>query len=129
MPPMPTAWWLRPVRSDALVGEHSAVVWKRLNLRPLAASRWRFGVLHGQPVPRVELELGKRTVGHRSGLTPKRQLVGLAHGGAGCSGHDFGLEARELGVVDDALRLEVGQTGELIRRARSRSRCLLDVGA
>ena len=25
---MPTAWWLRPVRRQARVGEHSAVVWK-----------------------------------------------------------------------------------------------------
>ena len=30
MPPMPTAWWLRPVSSAALVGEHIAVTWKRL---------------------------------------------------------------------------------------------------
>ncbi len=49
MPPMPTAWWLRPVRSAALVGEQSAVVWNRLNFRPLAASRSMFGVLHGPP--------------------------------------------------------------------------------
>jgi hypothetical protein len=26
--PKPTAWWLRPVKSAARVGEHSAVVWK-----------------------------------------------------------------------------------------------------
>src|SRR3954471_7883978 len=49
MPPMPTVWWLRPVRSEALVGEHNAVVWNRLNFNPLAASRSRFGVLHGPP--------------------------------------------------------------------------------
>jgi hypothetical protein len=30
MPPMSTAWWLRPVSSAALVGEHIAVTWKRL---------------------------------------------------------------------------------------------------
>ena len=28
--PKPTRWWLRPVSSAALVGEHSAVTWKRL---------------------------------------------------------------------------------------------------
>ncbi len=39
MPPMPTAWWLRPVSSAARVGEQSAVVWKRLNLQPAPASR------------------------------------------------------------------------------------------
>ena len=49
MPPMPTEWWLRPVRSAARVGEQSAVVWKRLYLRPFAASRSTFGVLIGPP--------------------------------------------------------------------------------
>ena len=30
MAPMPTAWWLRPVRRLAREGEHSAEVWKLL---------------------------------------------------------------------------------------------------
>ena len=30
MPPMPTVWWFRPLRRTARVGEHSAVVWKRV---------------------------------------------------------------------------------------------------
>jgi hypothetical protein len=30
MPPMATEWWLRPLSSAARVGEHSAVVWKRV---------------------------------------------------------------------------------------------------
>ena len=46
---MPTAWWLRPERSAARVGEHSAVVWKRLYFRPDAASRSAVGVAHGPP--------------------------------------------------------------------------------
>ena len=46
---MPTVWWLRPVSSACRVGEQSAVVWKRLNLSPLAASRSAFGVLTGPP--------------------------------------------------------------------------------
>ena len=37
--PIPTAWWLRPVKNDALVGEHSDVTWKRLNGAPPAARR------------------------------------------------------------------------------------------
>ena len=49
MPPMPTAWWFRPVRSACRVGEQSAVVWKRLYLRPLSARRSKFGVWHGPP--------------------------------------------------------------------------------
>src|SRR5215208_2787135 len=46
---MPTVWWLRPVRSACRVGEQSAVVWKRLYLRPVAARRSAFGVLIGPP--------------------------------------------------------------------------------
>ena len=41
---MPTEWWLRPVSSAWRVGEHSAVVWKRLYLSPLSASRSAVGV-------------------------------------------------------------------------------------
>jgi hypothetical protein len=39
MPPIPTAWWLRPVNSAARVGEHIAVTWKRLYRKPCAAMR------------------------------------------------------------------------------------------
>ena len=46
---MPTVWWLRPLSSAARVGEHSAVVWKRLYFSPPAASRSAFGVAHGPP--------------------------------------------------------------------------------
>ena len=49
IPPMPTAWWLRPVSSACRVGEQSAVVWKRLYLRPFAARRSKVGVWHGPP--------------------------------------------------------------------------------
>src|SRR6187200_2363238 len=44
IPPMPTVWWFRPVRRACLVGEHSAVVWKRLYFRPPAARRSAVGV-------------------------------------------------------------------------------------
>src|SRR3954464_3373405 len=49
MPPIPTAWWLRPDSIAARVGEQSAVVWKRLYLRPSRASRSAVGVRHGPP--------------------------------------------------------------------------------
>src|SRR5215207_7564815 len=49
MLPMPTLWWLRPVNSAERVGEHSAVVWKRVYLRPVFASRSKLGVAHGPP--------------------------------------------------------------------------------
>src|SRR4051812_39125428 len=47
--PIPTVWWLRPVSSAWRVGAHSAVVWKRLNFNPPAASRSAFGVAQGPP--------------------------------------------------------------------------------
>ena len=40
---------MRPVSIACRVGAHSAVVWKRLNFRPPAASRSAVGVLHGTP--------------------------------------------------------------------------------
>ena len=49
MQPMPTEWWLRPVSSACRVGEHSAVVWKRVYLRPPAASFSKLGVAQGPP--------------------------------------------------------------------------------
>src|SRR6185436_8594097 len=49
MPPIPTAWLLRPESIAARVGEQSAVVWKRLYLRPSLASRSAVGVWHGPP--------------------------------------------------------------------------------
>src|SRR5215468_2140600 len=49
MLPVAQLWWLRPVMSAARVGEQRAVVWKRLNFRPLAASLSKFGVGIGPP--------------------------------------------------------------------------------
>jgi hypothetical protein len=49
IPPIPTEWWLRPVNSACRVGEHNAVVWKRLSLTPPTANRSAVGVLHGPP--------------------------------------------------------------------------------
>jgi len=48
-PPIPQEWWLRPVSRACRVGERRAVVWNRLNFRPLAASLSAFGVWHGPP--------------------------------------------------------------------------------
>jgi hypothetical protein len=49
IPPIPTAWWLRPDSNAALVGEHNAVVWNRVYFSPWAASRSAVGVLTGPP--------------------------------------------------------------------------------
>ena len=46
---MPTEWWLRPDSNDALVGEHSAVVWKLVKRSPPAASRSMLGVAMSEP--------------------------------------------------------------------------------
>ena len=49
IPPIPTAWWLRPDSSAARDGEHNAVVWNRLYRKPPAASRSAAGILTGPP--------------------------------------------------------------------------------
>jgi hypothetical protein len=49
IPPIPTAWWLRPVSRACRVGEHSAVVWKRVNFKPPAANRSAVGMRIGPP--------------------------------------------------------------------------------
>src|SRR3954451_3006697 len=62
MTPIPTEWWLRPDSRAARVGAHSAVVWNRLYLRPLPASRSAVGVAHGPP---KALEAAKPTSSSR----------------------------------------------------------------
>src|SRR5262245_26801452 len=49
MTPVEQLWWLRPVMRAARVGEHSAVVWKRLYLIPRLASLSNVGVGIGPP--------------------------------------------------------------------------------
>src|SRR5690242_1249304 len=49
MRPIPFEWWLRPVSTQARVGEHSAVVWKLRYRSPLVASASRFGVSMSDP--------------------------------------------------------------------------------
>ena len=46
---MPFEVALRPVSSDARVGEHRAVVWKLANFTPRSAMRAMFGHLTGPP--------------------------------------------------------------------------------
>src|SRR5262249_4593469 len=49
MQPVAQVWWLRPAMSAARLGEHRAVVWKRLYFSPLAASLSIVGVGIGPP--------------------------------------------------------------------------------
>src|SRR4051812_11276319 len=42
-------WWLRPVSRAIRVGEHRAVVWKRLYFRPFLARRSQVGMWTGPP--------------------------------------------------------------------------------
>src|SRR4051794_41713433 len=62
MTPIPTVWWLRPVRSAARVGAQRAVVWNRLYFSPCAASLSAVGVAHGPP---NALEAAKPTSSRR----------------------------------------------------------------
>jgi hypothetical protein len=49
MAPVAQLWWSRPVIRAARVGEHRAVVWKRLYFKPRLASRSKVGVGIGPP--------------------------------------------------------------------------------
>ncbi len=46
---IPTVVWLRPVNSDARVGEQIAVVWNCVYFRPPSASRCMVGISIGPP--------------------------------------------------------------------------------
>ena len=46
---MPTVVWLRPVSSDARVGEQIAVVWNCVYFSPLSASFCNVGISIGPP--------------------------------------------------------------------------------
>ena len=74
---MPTVWWLRPLSSAARVGEHSAVVWKRLYFSPPAASRSALGVAIAPP---NALDAPKPTSSSRTTST-----FGAPAGGRTCS--------------------------------------------
>jgi hypothetical protein len=49
MQAIPFVVWLRPVRRHERVGEHSAVVWKFVYVRPLSAMRLMFGTSIAPP--------------------------------------------------------------------------------
>src|SRR5262245_46513557 len=82
--PVPTEWWLRPVRRAARVGEQSAVVWKRLYRKPSRANRSSTGVaapppnVDACPKPVSSVRM-RRTLGAPSGATR-----GLGKSGLDC---------------------------------------------
>src|SRR5262245_2097470 len=82
-------WWLRPVSRDARVGEHRAVVWKWLYLRPFFASASRVGVLQGPP---KVLLAPKPTSSSRISRTLGAPLGACT----GCGKSDFESLARRL---------------------------------
>src|SRR6476619_4617397 len=99
MPPIPTTWWLRPLSSAARVGEHRAVVWNRLYLRPFAARRSAVGVLHGPP---NALEAAKPTSSSRTTRTfgaPSGGVTGSI-GGNDVSGSLASYVVRPMCLLD-----------------------------
>src|SRR4026207_1741170 len=112
MLPMPTEWGLRPVSSAGRVGAHSAVVWKRLYVRPPAASRSAVGVLHGPP---KALDAPQPT----SSRSTTRTVGAPARGGAARSAE--GARRPEAHVVeehDEDVRGAGGGLQRLDRRVR-----------
>src|SRR4051794_41916633 len=95
MTPIPTVWWLRPVRSAARVGAQRAVVWKRLYFSPCAASLSAVGVAHGPP---NALEAAKPTSSRRMTSTFGAPVGGRSGsiGGEGVSGGLGGRGPRPL---------------------------------
>jgi hypothetical protein len=88
--------WLRPASSAARVGEQIAVVWKRVYFNPAAASRSKFGVLHGPP---KALEAPKPT----SSINTISTFGTPAGGRSGPDRRELGV--RVLGVVADQARI------------------------
>ena len=57
------AWWFRPVKNEALVGEHREVTWKRLKGAPAAASESMCGVPMSEPnAPRWPKPVSSSTI-------------------------------------------------------------------
>ncbi len=78
---MPTAWWFRPVKKQARVGEHRAVTWKRLNGRPGRGKRVECGVAMSDPkAPRCPNPVSSSTMATHVGR-PGRRLGGVAETG------------------------------------------------
>src|SRR3954470_23521902 len=108
MPPMPTVWWLRPVSKAARVGEHKAVVWNRLYLRPFAANFSAYGMLIGPP---KALEAPKPTSSSRITSTLGAPVGGskVGIGGNFVSGSFASYVVKPIG-----LRSEMGSTERCI---------------
>ena len=74
---MPTAWWLRPVKKEARVGEHREVTWKRLKGAPPAASASMCGVPMSEPKePRWPKPVSSSTMAMTFGAPGRRLGVG-----------------------------------------------------
>src|SRR4051794_21557263 len=104
MTPIPTEWWLRPDSSAARVGAHSAVVWKRLYLRPSPASRSAVGVAHGPP---NALDAAKPTSSSKTTST-----LGAPAGGCSDSiaGNDASGSLASIGSSPSYGRSGIGRT-------------------
>ncbi len=80
MRPMPTLWWLRPVSTQARVGEHSDVVWKLVYRRPRSARASNVGVAMSEP---KQPSWAKPTSSSRTTTT-----FGAPAGGSGTGGQN-----------------------------------------
>ena len=87
---IPTEWWLRPVRRQALVGEQSGVTWKFVYRRPCAARASIVAVLISEP----KQPKSAQPVSSRITTT----MFGLASFWFALCGHD-GLESATVSPI------------------------------
>src|SRR6059058_2989206 len=113
MTPIPTVWWLRPVRSAALVGAQRAVVWKRLYFSPPADSRSAVGVAHGPPnaldaakptsSSRMTSTLGAPSGGRRGSIAGNDAAGSLASNGSVPSNGVSGIGRTVRGILGEGI--------------------------
>src|SRR4029079_12819428 len=109
--------WLRPDSRAARVGAHSAVVWKRLYLRPLRASRSAVGVAHGPPnaldaanptsSSRTTSTLGAPSGGRRGSIAGNDASGSLASNGSVPSNGASGIGRTVRGLLDEGMGVTI----------------------
>ena len=121
---MPAAWWLRPVSSAALVGEHSGVTWKFVNCTPSAARASMYGVSMSDPKqPSWANPVSSRRTTSTSGASAPGSGGGSNHGVDSASVRPIVPSNRSvrIGPPGRGLRARVATPEPPERRVRGRT--------